>query len=44
MSLPKVRVKNLGLIDYQEAWDLQESLLKAAVDCKKLSKLEVVVK
>lgn len=34
MSLPKVRVKNLGLIDYQEAWDLQESLLKAAVDCK----------
>lgn len=34
MSLPKVKVKNLGLIDYQEAWDLQESLLKAAVDCK----------
>ena len=34
MSLPKVSVKNLGLIDYQEAWDLQESLLKAAVDCK----------
>jgi lipoyl(octanoyl) transferase len=34
MSIPNVNVRNLGLIAYQEAWDLQESLLKIAVDCK----------
>ena len=34
MELPKVRIKDLGLIAYKEAWDLQESLLKSAVDCK----------
>jgi lipoyl(octanoyl) transferase len=34
MSIPTVNVRNLGLIAYQEAWDLQESLLKIAVDCK----------
>ena len=32
MSL--VHFKHLGLIDYKEAWDLQESLLKAAIDQK----------
>jgi len=32
MSL--VHYKHLGLIDYKEAWDLQESLLKAATDQK----------
>jgi lipoyl(octanoyl) transferase len=31
---PMVRVRDLGHIDYKEAWDLQEELLKAAVDCK----------
>jgi len=34
MSTPTVDVRNLGLIAYQEAWDLQESLLKLAVDLK----------
>jgi lipoyl(octanoyl) transferase len=34
MDIPVVEVRNLGLIDYKEAWDLQESLLKKAVDCK----------
>ena len=29
-----VRVRDLGHIDYKQAWDLQEELLKAAVDCK----------
>ena len=29
-----VRVRDLGHIDYKLAWDLQEELLKAAVDCK----------
>jgi lipoyl(octanoyl) transferase len=38
MSLPLVSVKNLGLIGYKEAWDYQESLLKAAVDCKILNR------
>ena len=33
-QLPIVRVRDLGLIDYKQAWDLQEELLKAAVDCK----------
>lgn len=31
---PMVRVRDLGLIDYKQAWDLQEELLKTAVDCK----------
>jgi lipoyl(octanoyl) transferase len=31
---PMVRVRDLGHIDYKLAWDLQEELLKAAVDCK----------
>ena len=34
MSKPIVQVRNLGLIAYQEAWDLQEALLKIAVDLK----------
>ena len=34
MSKPIVQVRNLGLIAYQEAWDLQEALLKVAVDLK----------
>lgn len=34
MSTPTVNVRNLGLLAYQEAWDLQESLLKVAVDLK----------
>ena len=34
MNLPIVIVQHLGLIDYKEAWDLQESYLKKAVDCK----------
>jgi lipoyl(octanoyl) transferase len=34
MDLPEVRVQDLGLIDYKEAWDLQEALLKKGVDCK----------
>ena len=29
-----VCVRDLGHIDYKQAWDLQEELLKAAVDCK----------
>jgi lipoyl(octanoyl) transferase len=31
---PVVSVKNLGLIDYQEAWDFQEKLFKKAIDLK----------
>jgi len=31
---PMVRVRDLGCIDYKQAWDLQEELLKTAVDCK----------
>ena len=31
---PFVRVRDLGLIDYKQAWDLQEELLKEAVDLK----------
>jgi lipoyl(octanoyl) transferase len=34
MNKPIVQVRNLGLIAYQEAWDLQEALLKIAVDLK----------
>ena len=34
MSKPIVQVRHLGLIAYQEAWDLQEALLKTAVDLK----------
>ena len=34
MITPTVNVRNLGLIAYKEAWDLQESLLKVAVDLK----------
>ena len=34
MSKPIVQVRNLGLIAYQEAWDLQEALLKTAVGLK----------
>ena len=33
-ALPEVTVKNLGLIDYQEAWDIQEQYFKAAIDRK----------
>ena len=31
---PKVKVQNLGLVDYKQAWDYQEELLKTAVDIK----------
>ncbi len=31
---PVVKVQDLGLIDYKQAWDLQEELLKEAVDLK----------
>ena len=31
---PVVKVQDLGLIDYKQAWDLQEGLLKEAVDLK----------
>ena len=31
---PMVHVRDLGRIDYKQAWDLQEELLKTAVDCK----------
>ncbi len=34
MNQPKVRVHNLGLVDYKNAWDLQEELLKKAVEVK----------
>lgn len=34
METPRVRLKDLGLIDYKEAWDFQESLLKEGVDLK----------
>tara|TARA_B100001564_G_C20541873_1_gene624733 strand:+ start:252 stop:953 length:702 start_codon:yes stop_codon:yes gene_type:complete len=32
--LPEVIVQNLGLIDYKEAWDIQEQHFKSAIDCK----------
>jgi lipoyl(octanoyl) transferase len=31
---PQVKVQNLGLVDYKQAWDYQEELLKMAVDIK----------
>ena len=31
---PSVIVHDIGLIDYQEAWDFQEELFKATVDLK----------
>lgn len=34
MDNPVVEFRNLGLIDYQEAWDLQESLFKENIDLK----------
>jgi len=34
MVQPTVIFKDLGLIDYQEAWDYQEQLFKAAIDLK----------
>ena len=34
MKTPLVHVQDIGLIDYKEAWDLQESLLKESVDLK----------
>ena len=34
METPLVHIRDLGLIDYKEAWDLQESLLKESVDLK----------
>jgi len=33
-SVPEVTVENLGLIDYKEAWDLQEQYFKKAIDLK----------
>jgi lipoyl(octanoyl) transferase len=38
METPSVQVRDLGLIDYKEAWDLQESLLKKSVDIKILNR------
>ena len=35
MSLPKVIVKDLGLISYKDAWDLQQDLLKQVVATKR---------
>ena len=32
--LPEVIVQNLGLIDYKEAWDIQEQYFKSAIDRK----------
>lgn len=32
--MPKVIYKNLGLIDYKEAWEIQEDLFKSTVDQK----------
>lgn len=32
--MTKVYFKNLGLIDYQQAWDFQEELFKKNVDAK----------
>ncbi len=32
--IPAVHVKDLGLIDYKEAWDFQEKLFKEAIDLK----------
>ena len=34
MGNPVVEFRNLGLIDYQEAWDLQETLFKENIDLK----------
>jgi lipoyl(octanoyl) transferase len=34
MNIPVVEFKDLGLIDYQEAWDLQEKLFKENIDLK----------
>ncbi len=34
MVQPTVIFKDLGLIDYQDAWDYQEQLFKAAIDLK----------
>ena len=31
---PRVIVHDIGVIDYQEAWDFQEELFKASVDLK----------
>lgn len=33
-SLPEVIVQNLGLIDYKEAWDVQEQYFKSAINRK----------
>jgi lipoyl(octanoyl) transferase len=35
---PKVHFRDLGQMDYKACWDLQESLLKKAVDLKKTNK------
>lgn len=34
MSMPEVIFENLGLIDYKEAWDYQETLFRSTVDQK----------
>ena len=34
MDNPVVEFRNLGLIDYQEAWDLQETLFKENIELK----------
>ena len=32
--MPVVKYKNLGLIDYKEAWEYQEKLFKGSIDQK----------
>ena len=34
MKPPKVKFHDLGLIDYQEAWDLQEVLFNELIEQK----------
>ena len=33
-SLPEVTIINLGLVDYKEAWDIQENYFRQAIDRK----------
>jgi lipoyl(octanoyl) transferase len=42
MSLPKVQVHDLGLIDYQEAWDYQEKLFTVLTEQKRIGEINPV--
>ena len=33
-----IKVKDLGMVDYQEAWDYQEALFKGVIDLKLLNR------